>query len=284
MRRNTGVLIVAILIGAVGSIMMFRFLRQQQADLEDAKIKAMGAIVEVAVADSDIPVGTKVQSNQVKVVKWPQDADPDNPLRTVDAAVGKTARVTIRKHQPISDADLTQVEAGLLPLLIDHGLRAMSIKVDRVTGVSGFVTPESRVDVLSAATLQASGGDREDRSVTVVQNAKVIATGTELEQREEGAVDVPVVTILVTPLEAEKVALAAKESALYLTLRNFSDDEEVVTTGMTAGRLWRYTGEPETPPVEAPPPVAPVASPVQPVVARRSIEVVMGEEVTKQSY
>lgn len=287
MRRNPSVLILAVLIGLVGSLLAYRYLKTQQERLDEARQKAVGSIIEIVVADAEIPLGTKIQPAQVRLVKWPQDAEPQDAIRTPESAVGKTTRVTVRKNQPLVGSDLLSDQASLLPLLIENGMRAISIRVDRIMGVSGFITPESRVDVLTRGSID-DGGDNIVRSKLILQNVKVIATGTELEQKEGGAQEVPVVTLVVTPGDAEKIALATKESMVYLALRSYSDNSEVSTPGQTLRKLYGL-GDPPRPRIEppivpaAPPPAAPVAKPVERRVVR-SIEVLLGEEVTRQSY
>ena len=119
---------------------------------------------------------------------------------------------------------------GLLPLLITEGMRAMSVKVDSVTGVSGFITPNSRVDVLVAGKPEG-GGDEDERSKLILQNVRVLATGKSIEQKDEKPVEVPTVTLLVSPEEAEKLTLATRQEPVRLALRNYRDEEVVRTSG-----------------------------------------------------
>ena len=277
MRKPANMLFLAVLIAALGSALVYRYLRVQQDELDLAKKEALGSIIEVAVADAEIPIGAEIQEGQVKMVRWPKESEPIGAIFRAEDAVGKTARVTLRRNQPILSIDIASETAGLLPLLITEGLRAMSVKVDRVTGVSGFITPNSRVDVLATGEVGGSG-DREARSKLILQNITVLATGTSIEQRDEGAVEVPTVTLLVKPADAEKLTLAAKANPVQLALRNFRDEEAVATPGQTMQALFGVSEAPK------PVPVAAAAPAVARPVVRPSMEILLGEEVTRQSY
>lgn len=277
MRKSGNMLFVAVLIAALGSAMVYRYLRTQQAELDEAKQRAMGQIVEIVVADAEVPIGTTVKEGQLKLVKWPKEAEPVGAIYKTDEVAGRIARVTIRRNQPLNNADLISGQASLLPLLIEEGMRAMSVKVDRVTGVSGFITPNSRVDVLAAGNVpEPGGGERQQRSKLILQNVKVLATGTDIEQREDGPVEVPVVTLLVSPGDSEKLTLATKDEPVRLALRNYRDDAGVPTSGMSMPTLFGIVAPPPPPP----PPKAVAAAVRRPP----SMEILMGEELTRQSY
>jgi pilus assembly protein CpaB len=164
---------------------------------------------------------------------------------------------------------------GLLPLLITEGMRAMSVKVDSVTGVSGFITPNSRVDVLVAGRPEGRGDD-EERSKLILQNVRVLATGKSIEQQDEKPVEVPTVTLLVSPEEAEKLTLATRQEPVRLALRNFRDEEVVRTSGMSTSALFANA-------------VPAVVTKTETGVVRRapapeySVEVFLGDKSTRQS-
>jgi pilus assembly protein CpaB len=270
MRRPANLLFLALLIAALGAALVYRYLRGQQEELEEARERALGSIVQVVVADELIPIGTRIKESQIKLVRWPKDAEPDGALSKTDAAVNRVARVTIQKNQPLVSAQLVTEAAGLLPLLIPEGRRAISVKVDRVTGVSGFITPNSVVDVLAAGTVESAAGDREDRGKLILQNIRVLAIGTSIEQQEDGAVEVPTVTLLVTPDEAEKLTLATRRDPVRLALRNYRDVSDVATPGISMQELFGRSGRPIQNGKRAP--------------ARPSMEILLGETRTRQSY
>jgi pilus assembly protein CpaB len=143
-------------------------------------------------------------------------------------------------------------------------MRGMSVKVDNVTGVSGFITPNSRVDVLVSG--KPSGGSKDQRSKMILQNVRVLATGTIIEQIDEKPKEVPTVTLLVTPDEAEKLTLASRQQAVRLALRNYGDQEIVRTNGVSDSVLFATDDR-----------RAPARQDAGP-----SVEVLLGEKLTRQ--
>ena len=281
MRRPGNILLLAIVIGALGAAMVYRYLRSGQLALEAAR-RTVGApaTVDVIVASETIPIGSRVQANQLKTVAWPATVEPEGVLHKPEGAVGSIARATIAKNVPVLQSDLVSQTTGLLPLLITEGMRAMSVKVDNVTGVSGFITPNSRVDVLVAGTTDAgAGSNRAQRSKLILQNVRVLATGTSIEQRDNKPVEVPTVTLLVSPEDAEKLTLATRQEPVRLALRNYVDDGIVKTLGSSTAALF---GE-ESPAAVA----APVRVAARPAERRReaprySVEILLGDKVTRQ--
>jgi pilus assembly protein CpaB len=265
--------------------MVYRYLRSQQEAVEAVRRAVGGATADVVVANDTIPIGSQIQLNQVRAVRWPLDAQPEGAIRDPKDVVGSVARTTIEKNQAVLRGQLVSQGAGLLPVLITEGHRGMSVKVDNVTGVSGFITPSSRVDVLAAGTLEATGGSRAQRSKLILQNITVLATGTSIEQKDNKPVEVPTVTLLVSPEDAEKLTLATRQEPVRLALRNYRDEAIVETPGSSMAALF---GE------EKKPPSAPVAAAVaarvrvERAVERRapaySVEILLGEKVTHQDF
>src|SRR5947207_9607427 len=157
--------------------------------------------------------------------------------------VGSIARATIERNQPILQQALVAQGSGLLPLMIPEGMRGMSVRVDTVTGVSGFITPLSQVDVIIAGQRE---GEQDQKSKVVLQNVKVLAIGKSIEQKDEKPVEVPTVTLLVSPADAEKLTLAARQEPVRLALRNYRDDDFVTTPGMSTRALFGYVAPPPT--------------------------------------
>lgn len=273
MRRPGSILLIAIVIGALTSAWVYRYLRSQQAAIEAARNTSTTAAVDVVVASTTIPIGTRLEANQLKTVRWPADAEPEGALRTPDAAIaGSIARTTIEKNQPLRQSDLVNAQVGLLPMLITDGMRAMSVRVDNVTGVSGFITPNSRVDVLVSGTPEGESGQV---SKLVLQNIRVLATGTSIEQRDNKPVEVPTVTLLVSPQDAEKLTLATRQEPVRLALRNYRDEEAVHTAGVTVQALFGQERHPV-------PLAAPMVAKRHEPSPRYGVEVILGEKFTRQ--
>jgi pilus assembly protein CpaB len=274
MRKPGNIFFLALLIGILSAAMVYRYLRAQQLELERARESAQGVAVDVVVANEVIPIGSRITEQQVHVVSWPTDARPDGSFTTTAEVAGKIARVTIQKNQPVDGAYLTSDAAGLLPLIIEEGMRAMSVKVDNVTGVSGFITPNSRVDVLVSGNVE-NGGEGQQRSKIVLQNIKVLAIGTTIEQHDDKPIEVPTVTLLVTPEDAERLTLATRQEPVRLALRHYRDEEDVVTRGVTIRELFGLSGSRKDGKPAAPKPAPP---------ERPSVEILLGEKRTRQAY
>jgi pilus assembly protein CpaB len=216
---------------------VYSTLRAQETALTAARNSARGQTVDVVVASEVIPIGSRIRAPQLRTVPWPVEVQPDGIVPDAATATGRIARLTIQKNQPVLESYLTSESAGLLPLLITEGMRAMSVKVDKVTGVSGFVTPNSRVDVVvsGAVVSEEEGGQY---SKVVLQNIKVLAIGQTIEMQDNKPVEVPAVTLLVSPEEAEKLTLAARQDPVRLALRGYGDERDVTTLGVSMRQLF----------------------------------------------
>ncbi len=145
------------------------------------------------------------------------------------------------RHEPILPGKLASKEAGSgLPPIIPAGKRAMSVRVNEVIGVAGYVLPGTHVDVV--ATASASNRTEDMTSKVVLSNVEVLAAGTRLEQdsKDSKPMQVTVVTLLVTPDEAERLTLASTEGKIQLALRNPLDLESPETAGVKPGDAARH--------------------------------------------
>jgi pilus assembly protein CpaB len=268
MRRPGSILFLAVVLGALCAAMVYRYVRTQRDELERARRAAGGATVELLVANTGISAGSRIEPSQVRLIPWPVDVKPEGALTDVTAVEGGIARTTIEKNQPVLEANVVKQGTGLLPLIITEGMRGMSVKVDEVTGVSGFITPNSRVDVIAAGEPDGNG-DRERRSRVILQNVRVLATGKFIEQRDEKPVEVPTVTLLVTPEDAEKLTLATYRDPVRLALRNFRDEQVVTTPGLSMVGLFAGDGRGRSP-------AAPAGS------GGQSVEILLGDKLVRQ--
>jgi pilus assembly protein CpaB len=171
---------------------------------------------------NDIPVGAKIEDRDLKVVKLPPEDLAGDAFHAKDRAVGRGVVLPIAKGDFVLPYKLAAEGGGSIPSsLIPTGMRAVSVKVNEVTGVAGFVAPGTRVDVL--ATVKFSGSN-EPRNVTILQNVKVLAADQHLDHGTGGPVHV--VTLLALPEDAEKLALATQEGHIQLILRNPADTKQ----------------------------------------------------------
>jgi pilus assembly protein CpaB len=245
----------------------------------------------VAVASHNLPTGARLTDKDVKLVAWPSSSPVPGAFSKTDAVVNRGLVVTVLENEPLTESKLAPIEAGAgLPPTIPKGMRAMSVKVDEVIGVAGFVVPGTRVDVV--VTIRPTGAGEEPMSRTVVGNVLVLTAGTRLDQ-EKAKDGKPqpstVVTLAVAPNDAERIALASSEGKISLALRNPLDVAPTDTPGIRVTGLMRGAGAAPVPdkPKEHAAPVrrataAPPAPAPRPVIytvetiraAKRSEEVV----------
>lgn len=185
----------------------------------------------VAVAARDLPVGAVLGPSDVRLVDWPADALPAEYADSPEGLVGRGVVMPLRANEPLLPGKLAGRGAGGgLPVVIPEGMRAMSVRVDDVIGVAGFVVPGTRVDVL--VTLSPRGGRGEATSVVALQNVQVVAAGQSMQQDSAGKPQTTaVITLLVTPRQAEALTLASSEGRIQLALRNTLDSGSVRTEG-----------------------------------------------------
>jgi pilus assembly protein CpaB len=236
---------------------------------------------QVAVAARSLPVGTLLTASDVRLVAWPASSPVAGGFNAMDEIVNRGLIVAVMENEPLTANKLAPREAGAgLPPTIAAGMRAISVKVNEVIGVAGFVVPGTRVDVVVTLARR----DEESLSRVVVSNVQVLTAGTKYDQEQaKDGKPVPstVVTLLVTPEDAERVALASAEGSIMLTLRNPLDMTTAETTGT---RLTALMGKPDPPPVRveprvkrdvAPPPPPPPIYQVETIrAAKRTSEVV----------
>jgi len=181
--------------------------------------------VPVVVAADDIQVGAKLEAQDVRVVTIPPSAVPPGAFSATSKVTGRGAVLPVSKGEFILPSKLAALNAGAgLPSLIPQGMRAVSVRVNDVVSVAGFVQPGTRVDVLATGN-EGTVGDRQ--TTTVLENVAVIAVGKSLD-RSAGtdAQAAPVITLLVSPDDAQKLALVSQEGRIQLSLRNPLDTKK----------------------------------------------------------
>jgi pilus assembly protein CpaB len=218
--------------GGAAAYLAMRYIRQQATPLMAATPKT----AQVVVAAHAMPLGAILGERDVKTVEWAGGALPPGFIGSVPEAVGRGLITSVQENEPILEAKLAQKGAGGgLPVIIDPGMRAVSVAVDQVVGVAGFVLPSTRVDVLLTLTDQSS---KEPATRVIMQNVKTLAAGQSIQQDKDGkAQSVPVITLLVTPEQAETLALAANQGRIQLALRNSMDTLHVETRGTRVSAL-----------------------------------------------
>jgi len=199
----------------------------------------------VVIARANLALGTELRAEDLVASPWPEGSIPEGAFSDVSQIVGRGLIASVVTHEPILPGKLASKEAGSgLPPIIPAGKRAVSVKVNEVIGVAGYVLPGTVVDVV---TTQSPTMRPEDMtSKVVLTQVPVLTAGTRLEQegKDGKPMQVTVVTLLVSPEQAERLALASSEGKIHLALRNPLDSSEPVTPGIQPGGLLGRVGAP----------------------------------------
>jgi pilus assembly protein CpaB len=235
--------------------------------------------IDVVVAANDLQVGSKVDDRDARIVKAPASIVPANYFRAKSQVIGRGVVLPIQRGEYFLPGKLAAENAGAgLPALIPPGMRAVSVRVNEVVAVAGFVGPGTRVDVLLTGN---PTGSSEAQTTTVLENVAVIASGTKLERSPSGeAQNTPVITLLVSPQDAQMLTLASAQGHIQLALRNPTDiHKEDVGPARATGL---YKGAP--PPTPAKPKAAKkvVAQAAPPPPSEYRVQVIRGNKVDEQ--
>lgn len=237
--RTILVLVVALTAAGLASLAVYRAI--QRVPVRQVEVGTQ----MVVVAAKPLPVGALVGRDDVRLIAWPTKSPIAGGLARAEDAVGRGLLNPVAENEPITETKLAPRGAGAgLPPTIPVGMRAISVKVDEVVAVAGFTVPGTHVDLLVTVTDQ-----QEARTRVVVSNLQVLTSGTRYDQQEsKDGKPIPstVVTLLATPDDAEKIALASAGGRVILALRNPLDDVPTNTPGV---RLASLTGPPAPPPV-----------------------------------
>ncbi len=257
---------LAVAIGFLASVYVYKSLQGKGGG---------DAGIEVMVAANDLQVGQRVDEHDIRIIRInPADLPAGAPRRRSDV-LGHGVIVPISKGEFILPNRLAGENAGSgLPSLIPPGMRAVSVRVNEVVSVAGFVTPGTRVDVLLTGT---PAGGSDEQTTTVLQNVAVLASGHTLERTSTGeAQTTAVITLLVTPADAQRLALASTEGHIQLALRNPLDTkQEDVASSNTRG-LYKMAAAPVRAPVHHMQTAK--ATPSPPASTGVSVEVYQGDK------
>ena len=230
-------LLAAITFGLIAAVSVKQYLLSAQA---------FSRTNDVVVAKVEIPVGSRIIPEQLGIAQFPADVTPVGAIAKIDEnLIGRVVVTSISPKDPVTEAKLAPVGSlGGLSSVIPEGYRAMTVKVDDVVGVSGFIMPGTLVDIV--VVIQPPKGTANDETISkiVLQNIKVLASGQNIDKPKndrEVERSVRAVTLQVTPEQAEKLALASSEGKLQLVMRNSVDQADEQTSG--ANKRTLLTGE-----------------------------------------
>ena len=232
-QRFASVLIFAFVVATGASLLLYRLLAH--------RVETKPAVVtrQIVVAARDLQPGTQLKDQDLKLEAW-AGALPAGSAGDKKAVIGRGVLSPIFINEPILGTRLADEGAGAgLASMIPKGMRAVAVRVNDVVGVGGFVVPGMRVDVLISGNPPNADGRLGSLTKTLLQNIEVLSAGQDYRRDTEGKPQlVPVVNLLVTPEQAEKLSLAAAQTTLQFVLRNPMDTKTAETPGTALAQLF----------------------------------------------
>lgn len=275
-RRFLLILICASVIGFLASFLVYRVVSQMASARSDQW-------EQIVVAAADLGLADTVTSQHIKLVNWPKASVPPGALRTAAEAEGRVVRSSIVAGEPLIEGKLAPQLAGrggIMPMLIPEGQRGVTIRVDDAMRESGFVLPNSRVDVLVS---MPKAGSNEKIAKVILQDVTVLAAGQTVEMKDNKPVTNTTVTLALTPQQVERLAVAQSEGRLMLVQRNLRDTQFVRTPGATPASLLSDIAPAPKP--EAKPTVLARSAPLPlPVMEKYPVAVIRGTKVSEQTF
>jgi pilus assembly protein CpaB len=237
--RTVVVVLIAVVVAAMAGYGVYHAI--QRMPVREVEVRSLHQVV----ASHDLSMGTMVTKDDVKLVAWPASSPVSKGFTTIESVLNRGLISAVLANEPLSESKVAPLEAGAgLPPSITEGMRAVSVKVNEVIGVAGFVVPGTHVDVM--VTLKQDSA-KDSMTRVVVSDVQVLTAGTRYDQekaRDGQPIQTSVVTLLVTPPDAERIALAASEGTIMLTLRNPMDRAPTETAGIRTAGLFGQSPAP----------------------------------------
>lgn len=273
---------IASLAGLLASYLVYSVVAQIQAKAPEPGNQP------VVVAAVNMGLAETVTKDHVKVVAWPKTSVPAGSLSSLEQAHGRVVRSSIVAGEPLLDSKLAPEmsgRGGIMPMLVPDGQRAVTIKVDDAIRETGFILPNSRVDVLVSITGATPGS--EHIAKTILQDVLVLASGQTVELRDNKPVQMTTVTMALTPDKVERLTIAQTEGRLFIVTRNLNDKTVVKTSGATRTSILSDGAPAPKPPVASAPrrptPVTTVAIP-PPVPEAVTVTVFRGVKASEHRF
>jgi pilus assembly protein CpaB len=249
-------MLIAISFGLLAAYGIFSFLRQQRLESE----RFRSSLQDIVVAAKEIPPGVTITTDMIKTTSYLKASIPPGAFSSPQQVTGKIAKTTLAAGEPMLPSRLGD-KAGLT-VLLTPGYRAIAVRVNEIIGVSGFITPNDRVDVIALVTPPSAANEPAKQiSKIVLQNKRVLSVAQTVNEPKDGKPQIASsITLELTPEEAEKLSLASIEGQIVLALRAAQDERIVRTEGSTTRDLLNLAAPPPPPvPIAAPPPPVPMA-------------------------
>lgn len=283
------VAIVAFILAGLASWLVYDYLAKRTSES-----KAAGG-QGIVVAATEIPVGSKINATHLKVAGWPKESIPADSFSDPKALLDRINVRPVSPGEPLTESRLMPKDgapgSGIMSYIIPEGHRAVTVAVNEVAGVAGFLSPHNKVDVVLTTLPPGSTDQNSTISKIVLQNVPILATGQITDQKEGKPVVVPTVTIDLTPEDSEKLVVASSKGSLQMLLRGIKDSVVVESTGATISKV---LGTVRSPVIRASVPKKPLSR--KTVVAKQTevrhapppsyttIEIIRGTNRTSKQY
>jgi len=232
-------IVLSLIIAVAGTIYLYKWVERQRGPKEVVQVENTEA-APIVVSAGNLPWGTKLKPEMIKTAPYLKESLPVGYFSSTTDLKDRVLVTPLKLNEPITEAKLapTSVKTGGVSAVLKPGMRAIAVKGDKVIGISGFINPGNRVDVIVTVEEPKT---KEIKAKIFLENTVVLATGTQIEKNEKGEpMPVDVYTLEVSPEQAEKVALAASEGRLQFALRGVTDSEDLSTKGITVPELLAY--------------------------------------------
>jgi pilus assembly protein CpaB len=293
-KRYSLIFYAAIIVALVSTFGVYRV-------LEVTKANARVATAPVVIAQKDMPEGAPIDRMAVVVAQWPVGTIPAGAFTSIDSVVGRVTRVSVFKGEALVPGRLAPDGTGPgLEVKITPGKRAMSFRINDVSGIAGLIPANSRVDILLVVD---AGGDKGRVAKTYMENMRVLAIGSVSQRSEDGRpITASVATVEVTPEEGERLALATTQGQIQLMLRGYGDPDSAKTKGASSNDLVSGLKTAPTPqaappatrrsaprqtaqqPQQAPAPIVQAPAPPKPKPDTNTVTIIRGREVSQQKF
>lgn len=266
-----------IIIGVLALLVAFFISLNVYKSVSSRLAKADTPKTQVVAAARDLPIGAQITEQDLRMVSLPPESLPSGVFNNQKEIVGRGVIQSISQNELILGSKISGVNTGAgLPPIIPPGMRAVSVRVNEVIAVAGFTTPGTRVDVLLTGNPRKDGSTETVTTTTVLQNVQVLAAGQKLQRDAEGkAENIAVITLLVSPDDAQKLTLASTEGKIQLSLRNPLD---VATDARPSVQNIALYMPPAAAKVPAKVRRAVAAAPSKPVPTFYAVEVIKGDK------
>jgi pilus assembly protein CpaB len=236
-RRVALALVIALVVSAGATFLFYSKVKGSQS--------AKPQTTKVVAAKDVLRAGTQLSADNVALIDWPQNITLQGSYTKIEDVVGRPLIQPVAANQPILESSLALPGSGLgLTVRIPEGMRAISVSSNAVVGVAGFLYPGSHVDVL---VTYRPPDEQNPITQTVLQNVEVLSAGQKIEADPQGKPEtVGVVTLLLNPVDSEKLVLATSQGTIHFVLRNGVDTASTTTPGITVTEL--MTGKPKLKP------------------------------------